>query len=175
MNVKNEIFPDGITLDVIGMTCSNCALRIEKGLKKVPGVRDARVNFAMETAKVEFKSSIEIERLLDKIDSLGYRAFVHENLEIRGEAEKAHEKEFKNLKVRVFISALLSFPMVSGMVGHIANNQIFEYFSFIINHWLQFAPATPIQFWIGAPEQKVIFRNRTVNYLIMTSPSSKRR
>lgn len=158
MNVKNEIFPGEITLDVIGMTCSNCALRIEKGLKKVPGVKDARVNFAMETATVEFESSVKKELLLDKIDSLGYRAFVQEDFEIHGEAEKAHVKEFKDLKVRVFISALLSFPMVSGMIGHIGNNQIFEYFSFIINPWLQFALATPVQFWIGASFYKGGFR-----------------
>lgn len=158
MNVKNEIFPDEITLDVIGMTCSNCALRIEKGLKKVPGVKDARVNFAMETATVGFESSVKKELLLDKIDSLGYRAFVQEDFEIHGEAEKAHAKEFKDLKVRVFISALLSFPMVSGMIGHIGNNQIFEYFSSIMNPWLQFALATPVQFWIGASFYKGGFR-----------------
>ncbi|ABJ79863.1 copper-translocating P-type ATPase [Leptospira borgpetersenii serovar Hardjo-bovis] len=158
MNVKNEIFPDEITLDVIGMTCSNCALRIEKGLKKVPGVKDARVNFAMETATVGFESSVKKELLLDKIDSLGYRAFVQEDFEIHGEAEKAHTKEFKDLKVRVFISALLSFPMVSGMIGHIGNNQIFEYFSSIMNPWLQFALATPVQFWIGASFYKGGFR-----------------
>ncbi|AXR66971.1 heavy metal translocating P-type ATPase [Leptospira mayottensis] len=166
MNVKNEIFSREITLDVIGMTCSNCALRIEKGLKKVPGVKDATVNFAMETAKVEFESSVEKELLLNKIDSLGYRAFVHEDLEIHGEAEKAHEKEFKNLKVSVFISALLSFPMVFGMIGHIENNQIFEYFSFIMNPWLQFVLATPVQFWIGASFYKGSFRairNRGAN------------
>ncbi len=33
-----------------GMTCASCAIRIEKGLKKVPGVKDASVNFATEQA-----------------------------------------------------------------------------------------------------------------------------
>ena len=37
-------------LDVDGMTCTACAMRLEKALKKVPGVADATVNFAIERA-----------------------------------------------------------------------------------------------------------------------------
>ena len=37
-----------------GMTCASCAMRIEKGLKKVPGVKDAGVNFAIEQATVTY-------------------------------------------------------------------------------------------------------------------------
>ena len=40
------------TLTLDGMTCASCAMRIEKGLKKVPGVQDASVNFATEQATV---------------------------------------------------------------------------------------------------------------------------
>ncbi|EMO37906.1 heavy metal-associated domain protein [Leptospira interrogans str. MMD3731] len=96
MKVQQELHLNEVTLDVIGMTCANCALRIEKGLKKIPGVKDVRVNFAMETAKIDFESSISKEILMDKIDFLGYRAVVHEDIEIDGEIQK---KEFKKLKV----------------------------------------------------------------------------
>ncbi|PJZ57560.1 heavy metal translocating P-type ATPase [Leptospira barantonii] len=149
---------EGVTLDLIGMTCANCALRIEKGLKKIPGVTDARVNFAMETAKVEFDSSVNERILLDKVDSLGYRALVHEELELHGETEKAHEKEFKNLKVRLAVSAVLSLPLLLSMIGHFGKNQLSEYVSFLMNPWLQFALASPVQFWIGASFYKGAFR-----------------
>ncbi|WP_061247656.1 heavy metal translocating P-type ATPase [Leptospira noguchii] len=155
MKVEQELPLKEVTLDVIGMTCANCALRIEKGLKKIPGVKDVRVNFAMETAEVDFESSISEENLLDKIDSLGYRAVVHEDLEIDGEIQK---KEFKKLKVRVIISVVLSLPLLLSMIGHFENNLIFEYLSFIMNPWLQFVLATPIQFWIGASFYKGSFR-----------------
>ncbi len=155
MKVEQELLLKEVTLGVIGMTCANCALRIEKGLKKLPGVKDVRVNFAMETAEVDFESSISEENLLDKIGSLGYRAVVHENLEIDGEIQK---KEFKKLKVRFIISALLSLPLLLSMIGHFENNLIFEYLSFIMNPWLQFVLATPIQFWIGASFYKGSFR-----------------
>ncbi|EMK21987.1 heavy metal translocating P-type ATPase [Leptospira kirschneri] len=155
MKVQQEPPLNKMTLDVIGMTCANCALRIEKGLKKLPGVKDVRVNFAMETAEVNFESSISEENLLDKIDSLGYRAVVHEDLEIDREIQK---KEFKKLKVRVVISVFLSLPLLLSMVGHFENNLTFEYLSFLMNPWLQFILTTPIQFWIGASFYKGSFR-----------------
>ena len=63
-----------ITLDLFGMTCANCALRIEKGLRKVTGVEDARVNFARETAYVRFDKQVKPEELFSKVESLGYKA-----------------------------------------------------------------------------------------------------
>ncbi|MBE0302868.1 heavy metal translocating P-type ATPase [Leptospira interrogans] len=155
MKVQQELHLNEVTLDVIGMTCANCALRIEKGLKKIPGVKDVRVNFAMETAKIDFESSISKEILMDKIDFLGYRAVVHEDIEIDGEIQK---KEFKKLKVRVIVSAFLSLPLLLSMIGHFENNLNFEYLSFLMNPWLQFILATPIQFWIGASFYKGSFR-----------------
>ena len=45
------------TLPVIGMTCASCAGRIERALRKVPGVRAANVNLANEQALVESESA----------------------------------------------------------------------------------------------------------------------
>ncbi|EMN28674.1 heavy metal-associated domain protein [Leptospira interrogans serovar Pyrogenes str. L0374] len=39
MKVQQELHLNEVTLDVIGMTCANCALRIEKGLKKYQELR----------------------------------------------------------------------------------------------------------------------------------------
>ncbi|XDD50731.1 heavy metal translocating P-type ATPase [Leptospira sp. WS92.C1] len=147
----NSLVESEITLDIIGMTCANCALRIEKGLKKVPGVSDARVNFAMETAKVEFLFPVSRETLLDQVDSLGYRALVHEDFPIHGETERAHEKEFRRLKFRLSISVFLSLPLLTSMAGHFGASFISEYLLFFMNPWFQLALATPVQFWIGGP------------------------
>ncbi|WP_421381255.1 heavy metal translocating P-type ATPase [Bacillus salacetis] len=62
-----------INYQVTGMTCAACASRIEKGLKKVEGVSDATVNFALEKASVKFDSSITAPQdLQQKIKDLGY-------------------------------------------------------------------------------------------------------
>ena len=42
------------TLPITGMTCSACAVRIEKGMKKMDGVEDASVNFALERTSIKY-------------------------------------------------------------------------------------------------------------------------
>ena len=43
-----------MSLDIGGMTCASCVARVERSLKKVPGVRDASVNLATERAAVHY-------------------------------------------------------------------------------------------------------------------------
>src|SRR2546429_4582576 len=58
-----------------GMTCASCAMRIEKGLKKVPGVKDASVNFASEQATVTYDpAQTGPEQMVQKVDAVGYKA-----------------------------------------------------------------------------------------------------
>ena len=63
------------TLALEGMTCASCAIRIEKGLKRVPGVLDASVNLATERGTVTYDPSLTgIEQLLQKVEAVGYKA-----------------------------------------------------------------------------------------------------
>src|SRR5215471_14784983 len=58
-----------------GMTCATCAMRIEKGLKKVPGVIDANVNLASEQANVIYDpGQTDIEQMVQKVEAVGYKA-----------------------------------------------------------------------------------------------------
>ncbi|HAH00207.1 MAG TPA: hypothetical protein DCL75_15450, partial [Ktedonobacter sp.] len=58
-----------------GMTCASCAMRIEKGLKKVPGVRDASVNLATEQATVIYDPvQTSLEQMVQKVEAVGYKA-----------------------------------------------------------------------------------------------------
>ncbi len=60
------------TLQISGMTCAACAVRIEKGLNKLPGISQANVNLSMEIAHIEFTPSlISIADIQQKIDQLG--------------------------------------------------------------------------------------------------------
>ena len=60
-------------IHITGMTCTNCAATIEKGLSKTPGVEQANVSFASEKASVEYDPSrVDLSKIKDTISQLGY-------------------------------------------------------------------------------------------------------
>ncbi|WP_034264510.1 MULTISPECIES: heavy metal translocating P-type ATPase [Bacillaceae] len=61
------------TLQVTGMTCAACSNRIEKGLKKIEGVKEANVNLALERSTIIFDpSKTSPQAFEEKIEKLGY-------------------------------------------------------------------------------------------------------
>jgi P-type Cu+ transporter len=64
-----------IEIPVTGMTCAACAARVQKGLSRAPGVRDAAVNFATERATVDYDpSSATAAAVVAAVESAGYGA-----------------------------------------------------------------------------------------------------
>jgi Cu+-exporting ATPase len=139
-----------ITIDLFGMTCANCALRIEKGLKKLYGVEDARVNFARETAYVKYKNSLDLEDIFSKVESLGYKATEHSEANANFTLNKHLEENIK-LKKRFLVSLVLSTPLLYTMVSHFSILSFLPIHPIFMHPWFQFVLALPIQFWIGFP------------------------
>jgi P-type Cu+ transporter len=73
---QTEPLPESRTILALeGMTCASCAIRIEKGLKKIPGVKDASVNLATVQATVTYDpTQTGLEQMVQKVDAVGYRA-----------------------------------------------------------------------------------------------------
>ena len=64
-----------ISIPVSGMTCANCAANIERGLKKLKGIKASSVSFASEKASVTYEpGEISLSDIIEKINSLGYKA-----------------------------------------------------------------------------------------------------
>ncbi|RJP76492.1 MAG: copper-translocating P-type ATPase [Desulfobacteraceae bacterium] len=62
-----------ITIPITGMTCANCAMNIERSLKKVDGVREVSVNFAAEKAQVRYDpGKVQAGELIQRIQAAGY-------------------------------------------------------------------------------------------------------
>ncbi|GBC60600.1 copper-translocating P-type ATPase [Desulfonema ishimotonii] len=62
-----------MSIPVTGMTCANCAMNIERNLRKLPGIREAGVNFASEATTVEFDpKAVSLPDIVEKIRSLGF-------------------------------------------------------------------------------------------------------
>jgi P-type Cu+ transporter len=67
------------TIKIGGMSCAACATRIEKGLNRLPGVKTANVNLAIEKATVEFDDKIADAAALDGVvEKLGYTVIKEE-------------------------------------------------------------------------------------------------
>ncbi len=71
-----------LNLPVTGMTCASCVMRVEKALKKVPGVLEASVNLATEQAAVRFDlAQVKPQQIQAAVEGAGY-GVVTDRLEI---------------------------------------------------------------------------------------------
>ncbi|MGD9043417.1 MAG: heavy metal translocating P-type ATPase [Desulfobacterales bacterium] len=69
---------DKVTLPVTGMTCANCAMNIERNVKKLNGVSDAQVNFAAEQAAISFDpAQLQVKDVIAKIQDSGFSVPTH--------------------------------------------------------------------------------------------------
>ena len=137
--------PAEFDLAVEGMTCASCVGRVEKALKRVPGVTEAAVNLATERAHVT-GHGIDAETLVAAVERTGFHAspIVEDQSALAGSAaaDEAAVRQRREL-VRVLIAAALSLPLVAGMIGDLMGLHIMP------PGWLQLALATPVQFWLG--------------------------
>ena len=70
--VPAAIGPRDTPLQITGMTCASCALRVEKALAAVPGVIAAGVNLATEQATVRTDASVAAPALIAAVRQAGY-------------------------------------------------------------------------------------------------------
>ncbi len=137
-----------VDLVVDGMTCASCVARVERVLKKTPGVSAASVNLATERARVEFDAGVPVDTLLSVIGRAGYEARVDTHAAPAGEDGDSADSERadgdRREGIRVLIAAILSLPLAIPMVGDLFGVHA------MWPAWLQFALATPVQFWLGA-------------------------
>lgn len=63
------------TYSITGMTCASCVFHVEKALSAVPGVEQAHVNLATETAEVK-GGTLNPEALIRAVENAGYGASV---------------------------------------------------------------------------------------------------
>jgi len=133
------------TFQITGMTCAACANRIERGLGKMEGVKSATVNFALETARVEFEHLGEKE-IIEKIQSLGYDAVPEKS---QTEHDEIRRKELRRQQITFFGSAALSLPLFYTMAGHFSFLSFLPVPALFMAGYFQFFLATPVQFVAG--------------------------
>ncbi|MBX9958679.1 MAG: heavy metal translocating P-type ATPase [Burkholderiaceae bacterium] len=136
---STPISPATLDLGIAGMTCASCVTRVEKALKKVPGVTEATVNLATESARVSYQPSEQIEaRLRRAVRDAGYEPRAADALEQQQDASPWAGF------APVAFGLALSLPLVVPMVGDFFGRH------WMLPAWVQFLLATPVQFILGA-------------------------
>jgi P-type Cu+ transporter len=102
-----------IHLSVDGMTCASCVSTVESALSSVPGVTDARVNFAAGTATVDTAVDVPSTVLTAAVTSSGYEAAELEDDADTSDAERVESERRYRLFMRKFwFAAVVSVPVI---------------------------------------------------------------
>lgn len=133
-----------VDLEIGGMTCSSCAMRIEKKLNRLPGVT-ATVNYATEKAHIVLPAEVTITTAIDTVVATGYTARLPED------GRTPDQGELLVLGRRLVISAILTIPVV--LMAMIPALQ-FDYWQ-----WISLVLATPVVTWGAWPFHRAAWLN----------------
>jgi Cu+-exporting ATPase len=157
---KNFNFP------VEGMTCAACVARVERTVKKIPGVKNVAVNYATEKLSFEADDdSINIDNIKNAVSDAGYELNI--NSEVTNENSKTSftgQSDFYfNLKKDFIISLIFTLP-----VFVISLLMDFEFFKAVwtINqdytNKILMLLTTPVVFISGKRFYKIFWKNLKV-------------
>ena len=134
-------------LAIDGMTCASCVARVERALRKVPGVQEVSVNLATEQALVQLAGPAAGDprslaatdtALCEAVERAGYEASVLAPQ--AAESVRREHEPFWRVALALALSTPLVLPMLAGLAG----------WHLMPPPWLQALLAAPVQFWLGA-------------------------
>jgi P-type Cu2+ transporter len=136
---------------VLEMTCAACAVSVESMLKSTKGVKDVSVNYANQSALVEYDQNlVKPSELQNVVRSIGYDLIIEKEGqdELQAEAQAQHYQEIKS---RTIWSMVLTVPVVilgmflmhvpyANYISLVLSLPVVFYFGrqFFINAWKQF-------------------------------------
>jgi len=138
-----------IHLDVQGMTCASCVGRVERKLRKIPGV-DPAVNLPLESARVIIPADITDEQIIETVNNAGYTASL--KTEVRdAESEERTNARSGGLGWRIVVALLLSVPIF--LIS------MFPTFQFPHWGWVLAIITLPVAVYSAEPFHRAAFTN----------------
>ena len=142
-----------IELQISGMTCASCAMRIEKKLNKLDGV-EATVNYATEKAQVTGPAGLDPQTLVAEVAKAGYTATLPTPPapdQVGEQTGSPADAELAGLRHRLIVSAVLTVPVV--LLAMVPAWQ-FTYWQ-----WLSLTLAAPVVVWGAWPFHRAAWAN----------------
>ncbi|HUX14176.1 MAG TPA: copper ion binding protein, partial [Spirochaetia bacterium] len=117
-----------VSFKIEGMHCASCVAAVEKSLKSVPGVSDAAVNLATESAFVSFDALTATPDALSRaVDDAGYRLIVEssdQEQEIEDELAK-DERRIRDAGRKMWLAWAITAPIVLWMLPEMIGGYMF--------------------------------------------------
>jgi Cu+-exporting ATPase len=129
-------------LEISGMTCASCAGRVEAALRKVPGVREAAVNLAAETARVAWNGQGDTAALLAAVQKAGYGAAPQASADA---VPKPRADTLAPMRLQAIAALVLTAPLMADMLAMWADQP-----QWMLPAWAQAVLAGLVQFGLGA-------------------------
>ncbi|MBL0714249.1 MAG: copper-translocating P-type ATPase [Desulfosarcina sp.] len=166
-----------VELALTGMTCANCAMNIERALsKRIPGVTEVSVNFAAESAAVQYlPSEIGIDDIVAAIEKAGYGATAPEDEDSPGDVEsRARQAEIRDQTIKFAVGVMFALPLfLLSMARDFALVGAWSHAPWV--NWFFALLATPVQFYTGWDYYTGAYRslrNRTANMDVLVAMGS---
>jgi len=132
-----------VVLEISGMTCASCAMRIEKKLNRMPGV-EASVNYATEKATVRLPEGTDVDAAVATVEKTGYGATLPQPpAGDDDDGEPAEDPETASLRQRALISTALAVPTL--LLSMVTPLQFDNW------QWLVLTMAAPVAVWGAWP------------------------
>ncbi len=131
-----------IRIPVTGMTCAACQARVQRTLRKQPGVADASVNLMMHDATISFDPTATTpEQLVAAIRDTGYGAEL-----APPDANPIEEQDARDASDLSEYRALRTKAIVSGVIGAFT---MFVSMPLMVPLWAQLVLAVGVMTWAG--------------------------
>ncbi len=144
------------TYKVEGMHCATCVATIENVLSKTKGVKNASVNFAAESALIEFdENTVSKVELAQVTKEAGYDLILDDDNGGINYSQKDGKKNDLNYerekRKRLLKSKLIIGGILSVIILLITFSSLFSFIpKFLNNDWILLFLAIPVQFWVGS-------------------------
>ncbi len=149
LSTKKEVLKK-IQLPIMGMSCASCVSTVQESLSKLPGVVNATVNLATETATIQFdETKVNTSHFKHAVESIGYKLAEVPEENIWEFEEQEHQKEYVQLRIRFIFSLLLTLPISIISMWMMLGNSPFSFFSHQTWNYIFFVLTIPVLFWAG--------------------------
>jgi P-type Cu2+ transporter len=155
---------------VEGIGCAGCIRKIENGLKKVPGIVDARINFTNRRLAVQWRSGeIDAGTVIEALERIGYHGHPFEPANVEADETRHAKWLLRCLAVAGFAAMnimLLSVSVWSGNASDITQE------TRDLFHWLSALIALPTAAYAGQPFFQSAWRALRARQVNMDVPIS---